>query len=93
MRSSAIVSSIVESRDTLIDLVGESQSAGGNLAAAQAGNQLIALGVEQQMQMQQLMAAQYRAEALEAARRAAIDEQAREFHTRFMGERAAYRRD
>lgn len=90
---SGIVSSIVESRDTLMDLVGESQAAGGNLAAVQAGNQLTALGVEQQMQMQQLMAAQYRAEALEAARRAAIDEQSREFHRRFMGERSAYRRD
>lgn len=90
---SGIVTGIVESRDTLTDLVGASQSATGNLAAVQAGNQLTALSVEQQMQMQQLMAAQYRAEGLEAARRAAIDEQSREFHRRFMGERSAYRRD
>ena len=90
---SGIVSSIVESRGTLTDLMDESQAAPGNLAATQAGNQLIALGVEQQMQMQQLMAAQYRAEALEAARRAAIDEQARELHRRFMGTRSAYSRD
>lgn len=90
---SGIVTSIVESRDTLTGLVDASQGATGNLAATQAGNQLVALSVEQQMQMQQLMAAQYRAEALEAARRAAIDEQAREFHRRFMGERSAYSRD
>jgi type IV secretion system protein TrbJ len=90
---SAIVTGIVESRDTLTDLVGASQGATGNLAAVQAGNQLTALSVEQQMQMQQLMAAQYRAEALEAARRAAIDEQSREFHRRFMGTRSAYSRD
>ncbi len=90
---SAIVTGIVEGRGTLSDLVDASQGASGNLAAVQAGNQLTALSVEQQMQMQQLMAAQYRAEALEAARRAAIHEQAREFHTRFMGERSAYGRD
>ena len=93
MVQSGIVTGIVEARDTLTDLVGASQDATGNLAAVQAGNQLTALSVEQQMQMQQLMAAQYRAEALEAARRAAIDEQSREFHRRFMGTRSAYSRD
>ena len=90
---SGIVSAIVEARGTLTDLMTASDGAGGNLAAAQAGNQLIALGVEQQMQMQQLMAAQYRAEALEATRRAAIEEQAREIHRQFMGERSAYARN
>ena len=82
---SGIVTSIADARDTLTDLVGESQAA--------TGNQLVALSVEQQMQMQQLMAAQYRMVALEESRRAAIEEQARIRHTRFRGDGVAYRRD
>tara|TARA_R110001599_G_scaffold130806_1_gene306232 strand:- start:2707 stop:3360 length:654 start_codon:yes stop_codon:yes gene_type:complete len=54
---------------------------------------LVALSVEQQMQMQQLMAAQYRMVALEESRRAAIEEQARIRHKRFRGDGVAYRRD
>ena len=77
----------------LSELVTESQSASGNLSVAQAGNQLIALSVEQQMQMQQLMAAQYRMEAVEASRRAALEEQARVRHERFRGDGAAYTRN
>ena len=49
---SGIVTSIAETRETLTDLVGESQAATGNLSVAQAGNQLVALSVEQQMQIQ-----------------------------------------
>jgi P-type conjugative transfer protein TrbJ len=90
---SGIVTAIVEARATLTGLMGASETATGNLAAAQAGNQLIALSVEQQMQMQQLMAAQYRAETLEAARRAAIEDQARSLHRHFMGTRRAYEPD
>jgi len=90
---SGIVSAIADSKGTLSELVGESQSASGNLSALQAGNQLIALSVEQQMQMQQLMAAQYRMEAVEAARRAALEEQARVRHHRFRGDGAAYTRE
>lgn len=90
---SGIVTSIAESRETLTDLVTESQAASGNLSVVQAGNQLVALSVEQQMQMQQLMAAQYRMVALEESRRAAIEEQARIRHKRFRGDGVAYRRD
>jgi P-type conjugative transfer protein TrbJ len=90
---SGIVSSISESRDTLTSLVEESQGAAGNLSAVQAGNQLIALSVEQQMQMQQLMASHYRMIALEEARRAAIEEQARIRHQRFRGDGSAYTRN
>lgn len=90
---SGIVTAILDGRGTLTGLLGASEAATGNLAAAQAGNQLIALSVEQQMQMQQLMAAQYRAEALEAARRAALEDQARELHRHFLGARRAYGRD
>ena len=90
---SGIVTSIADARETLTDLVGESQAATGNLSVAQAGNQLVALVVEQQMQMQQLMAAQYRMETLETSRRAAIEEQARIRHKRFVGDGVAYTRD
>ena len=90
---SGIVTSISESRETLTTLVEESQGAAGNLSAVQAGNQLIALSVEQQMQMQQLMASHYRMIALEEARRAAIEEQARIRHQRFRGDGSAYTRN
>lgn len=90
---SGIVTSITESKETLTKLVAQSQEAAGNLAVHQAGNQLVALSVEQQMQMQQLMAAQYRMRAVEAARRAAIEEQARIRHERFRGDGAAYTRN
>ena len=90
---SGIVTSIADARETLTDLVGESQAATGNLSVAQAGNQLVALSVEQQMQMQQLMAAQYRMVALEESRRAATREQARIRHKRFVGDGVAYTRD
>ena len=90
---SGIVTSIADSRETLTDLVGESQAATGNLSVAQAGNQLTALSIEQQMQMQQLMAAQYRMIALEASRQAALEQQAHTRHQRFRGDGVAYRRD
>jgi len=90
---SSIVTAIAASRETLETLVQESQSAGGNLAVSQAGNQLLALSVEQQMQMQTLMASHYRMIATEEARRLAIEEQARVRHKRFLGERSAYTRN
>ncbi|MEO0822480.1 MAG: P-type conjugative transfer protein TrbJ [Pseudomonadota bacterium] len=89
---SGIVSSIADARGTLSRLVEESQGATGNLSVAQAGNQLVALSVEQQMQMQSLMAAHYRMEATERARRASAEAQSRILHERFVGERSAYTR-
>ena len=90
---SGIVSAIADTQGTLRELVSESQSASGNLSVAQAGNQLIALSIAQQVQMQQLMAAQYRMETVEASRRAALEEQARVRHDRFRGDGAAYTRN
>lgn len=90
---SGIVSAIADTKGTLSELVSESQSASGNLSALQAGNQLIALSIAQQVQMQQLMTAQYRMETVEASRRAALEEQARVRHERFRGDGAAYTRD
>jgi type IV secretion system protein TrbJ len=75
----------------LDDLVRESQAAQGQLQATQAGNQLTALSTKQQIQLQQLMAAQYRADAIEKARTTQAQEQAREQYKRFLGSAVAYR--
>lgn len=57
------------------ELVARSQDAAGALQAAQAGNQLSAMQTEQLMQMEAVMAAHYRAEALDRSR--ALAEQSR----------------
>lgn len=75
---------------TLDRLIAESQSAVGNLQATQAGNQLTALAAKQSMQLQTLLAALARADALEQARHVAAREQARARFDRFMGDGAAY---
>lgn len=75
---------------TLSRLVGESQGAQGNLQVSQAGNQLLALSTKQQLQIQSLMAAQYRATALEQARRAEAEEEGHAAFGTFIGTSNAY---
>jgi len=75
---------------TLTNLVNASQGAEGNLQVQQAGNQLLALSTKQQLQIQNLMAAQYRATALEEARNAEAEEEGRAAFQRFMGTSNAY---
>ncbi len=75
---------------TLADLVNASQGAVGSLQAQQAANQLIALSVKQQLQIQSLMAAQYRASTLEQARDAESEEEARAATRNFLGSGIAY---
>lgn len=70
---------------TLSDLVNQSQGAAGSLQAQQAANQLTALAIKQQLQVQSLMAAQYRAQAVEAARKAESEEQGRASFQKFLG--------
>jgi len=53
--------------DAIAGLVSRSQSAAGALQAAQAGNQIEAMQAEQLIQMEAMMAAHYRAEALDRA--------------------------
>jgi len=77
---------------TLDSLIAESQGAVGNLQVAQAGNQLTAFSAKQTMQLQTLLAASARADALERARSLAAHEQARARFTRFMGDGSAYTR-
>ena len=85
-----VVANVDTDNSTLSRLVTESQAAIGSLQAQQASNQLIALSAKQQLQTQELMAAQYRAEALEQARQAQAQEQARAQFKRFIGDGQAY---
>ncbi|SKA24790.1 P-type conjugative transfer protein TrbJ [Enhydrobacter aerosaccus] len=75
---------------TLSSLVSASQGAVGNLQAQQAVAQLVALSVKQQLQAQDLMAAQYRATALEQARQAEAEEAGRAAFGQFIGTNSAY---
>ena len=87
---SQIVENVRADEGLLTDLVKRSQGAVGALQARQAANQLIALSAKQQMQIQTLMAAHYRAQAEDAARKAQAEEAARETTRRFLGSGSAY---
>ncbi|MER9136086.1 P-type conjugative transfer protein TrbJ [Mesorhizobium sp. M0830] len=85
MKAGAVaVDNIEGTQEQTSALVGASQSAVGVLQATQAGNQLLAVQAKQVADLTALMAAQGRANALEQARRAAAQEQAREQFSRFM---------
>lgn len=71
-------------------LVSASQSAVGVLQATQAGNQLLAVQSQQLADLTAMLAAQGRATALEEARKAAAQEQAREQFRRFMATGQGY---
>jgi len=75
---------------TLAALSAKSQSAEGALQLGQAGNQLLALGTKQQMQIQELLAAQFRAEAIEQARQAQAELDGRAATKKFLGSGSAY---
>jgi type IV secretion system protein TrbJ len=66
-------------------LVGQSQGAVGILQTTQAGNQLLALQSKQLAATQALLASQGRIQAIEQARQAEAEEQAREQYQRFIG--------
>lgn len=67
-----------------------SQSATGNLDVVQASNQLLALSTKQQLQTQSLMAAQYRADALQQANETEAEEEGTVEFTNFLGSDTAY---
>lgn len=80
-----VVEGLGASRDQMSALVDQSQGAQGGLQAAQAGNQLLALQAQQLADLIALSAAQGRAQALDAADRAAARADARARFGRFMG--------
>lgn len=90
---SQVVENIQSDATLLTELVSQSQSATGSLQVSQATNQLIALSTRQQLQIQQMMAAQYRADALERAREQQAMEAARERTKRFIGSADIYTRN
>lgn len=86
-----VVGNLDTNRVEMNSLVTASQSATGILQATQAGNQLIALQTGQIADLTATIAAQGRAQTLEAAQRAAAQEQAREQIRRFLTPGAGYR--
>jgi P-type conjugative transfer protein TrbJ len=85
-----VARNVEDDSGTLSGLVEASQGSAGALEAQQATNQLLALSIKQQLQVQSLMAAQYRADALDRARNAESEEQARAEFNRFLGQSNAY---
>lgn len=85
-----VVENVAADAHTLEALVARSQGAEGALQAQQTTNQLLALTAKQQFQIQNLMAAQYRAETMDAARRAQAETDARAATKRFLGTGRAY---
>jgi len=85
-----VVENVSADAQTLSDIVSHSQGAEGSLQAQQATNQLLALTAKQQFQIQTLMAAQYRADATEAARRVQAEQEARTATQKFLGTGHAY---
>lgn len=85
-----VVTNVQGDAETLSALVGKSQGAQGSLQAQQATNQLLALTAKQQFQIQNMMAAQYRAQATEEARRAQAEIDGRASTRKFLGSGTAY---
>ncbi len=85
-----IVQSVQSDSSALSSLVNASQGAVGNLQVTQATNQLLALSTKQQLQLQSLEAAQYRAASLESARNAEAEAAAQSEFTTFIGTGNAY---
>lgn len=85
-----VVGNIDTNRVQMSALIGSSQSATGALQAAQAGNQLLALQAQQLADLTAAVAAQGRATNLEAAQRAAAQDQGREQLRRFLAPGQGY---
>lgn len=74
----------------LASLVHVSQGASGNLEVTQATNQLLALSIKQQLQIETMMAAQGRADALAEANGTEAEEEGRAALETFLGSGNAY---
>ena len=85
-----VVENVREDAGLLQELVGRSQNAVGGLQVSQAANQLLALSINQQFQLQNLMAAEFREASIERARRAQAEADGRAATRRFLGSGRAY---
>lgn len=87
---SQIAQTVQSDTAKLASLVDASQGAQGNLQVSQATNQLLALSIKQQLQVQTLMAAQGRAEALKGANEAEAEAEGQAAFQAFLGSDNAY---
>ena len=87
---SQVAQNVQSDTTTLTELVTASQGAVGSLQVSQATNQLLALSIKQQLQIQNLMAAQYRANTLEQGRSAEAQTQSQAAFSNFIGSGQAY---
>ena len=85
-----VVENIAADETTLNGIVSRSQGAQGALQASQATNQLLALVAKQQFQLQNLMAAQFRADAIERSNRTQAQTDAQGATAKFLGSGNAY---
>jgi type IV secretion system protein TrbJ len=87
---SQVVENVEADAANLRAIVARSQGAEGALQVSQATNQLLALVAKQQFQIQTLMAAQYRADAIERATRLQQQTDAQSATRKFLGSGKAY---
>jgi P-type conjugative transfer protein TrbJ len=87
---SGIVQQARDDAEALAEISARSQGAEGALAVGQATNQLLALTAKQGMALQQMMAAQFRADALEKQRQLTESEASRAATRRFLGSGTTY---
>jgi P-type conjugative transfer protein TrbJ len=87
---SQIVDNVHSDTEALAEIVARSQGAEGSLQAQQATNQLLALTAKQQLQIQNMMAAQFRAQAVAQADQTQVEQESRESVRRFLGDGHAY---
>jgi P-type conjugative transfer protein TrbJ len=85
-----VVENIASDEATLNSLVARSQGSQGALQVQQTTNQLLALVAKQQFQIEHMMAAQYRADALANATRTQAQSDAQSASTKFLGSGNAY---
>ncbi len=93
-RAMSLEAKIAEGNDAdasqLSDLLSKSATAIGNLQVQQAGNELIGLNIKQGIELQTLIAAEARAQALDRARVLSSQEESRLRFKGFMGDGTAY---
>jgi P-type conjugative transfer protein TrbJ len=79
-----VAQNVEEDAGVLNELAATSQGAAGSLQAQQAANQLLALSIKQQLQLQNLMASEFREAALERAWAAQAEEDGKAATRRFI---------
>ena len=79
-----VAENVTADAGTLGELAATSQGSVGALQVGQAANQLLALSVKQQLQLQNLTASEYREATLDRARRAQAEEDGRATTRRFL---------